>query len=192
MIKLSNGRRQKYVSTLILFSMCRTDERHSRSNRKMDGSSGRTQVVFVIPRCSGYRWKKQLNSSVKFSQDFQRSLFSKRTSKTWREGTSCPRSSKTGSSSCQCSMTLSGRRMLRTSFRMPKKVKNYAMIFSQGYWTFLSPATEEKWYGDSHDQKGQWSHAANKMVQRFKETGHFIFKCKYQCPESWNREAEKR
>ena len=27
----------------------------TRSNRIMEGSSGRTQVVFVLPRCSGYR-----------------------------------------------------------------------------------------------------------------------------------------
>ena len=29
---------------------CRTDERHSRIDRKMDRSSGRTQVVSVSPR----------------------------------------------------------------------------------------------------------------------------------------------
>ena len=28
-----------------------------RSNRKMEQSSGRTQVVFVLPRCSGNRWR---------------------------------------------------------------------------------------------------------------------------------------
>ena len=29
----------------------------TRSNRTMERSSGRTQVVFVLPRCSGYRWR---------------------------------------------------------------------------------------------------------------------------------------
>ena len=38
-------------------SLCWTDERHSRCNRKMERSSGRTQIVFVLPRCSWYRWR---------------------------------------------------------------------------------------------------------------------------------------
>ena len=57
-----------------------------------------------------------------------------------------------------------------------EKVRNYAMKFLQGHWTFLGPGSEEGWYGDSHDQKGQWDRTANKMVQRFKETGHPVFK----------------
>ena len=52
----------------------------------------------------------------------------------------------------------------------------YAMKFLQGHWTILGPGSEPKWYGDSHDQKGQWNCTANKMVQRFKETGHPVFK----------------
>ena len=35
---------------------------------------------------------------------------------------------------------------------------------------------EERWYGDSHDQKSQWERTVKKMVQRFKETGHLAFK----------------
>ena len=54
-----------------------------------------------------------------------------------------------------------------------EKVKNYAMKFSQGHWTFLGPGSEGKWYGDS--QGGQWDRTANNMVQRFFETGHLIF-----------------
>ena len=58
-----------------------------------------------------------------------------------------------------------------------EKVKNYAMRFSEGYWTFLGPGSEEKRYGSSnHAQKGQWNCVAAKMVQRFKETGHPEFK----------------
>ena len=34
-----------------------------------------------------------------------------------------------------------------------EEVKNYAMKFLPGHWTFLGPSSEEKWYGDSHDQK---------------------------------------
>ena len=54
-----------------------------------------------------------------------------------------------------------------------EKVKNYAMRFSEGHWTFLGPRSEEKWYVSSnHAQKEQWNWTANKMVQRFIETGH--------------------
>ena len=57
-----------------------------------------------------------------------------------------------------------------------EEVRNYAMKYLQGHWTFLGPGSDEKWYGDSHDQKRQWNCTANKMVQQFKETGHPVFK----------------
>ena len=58
-----------------------------------------------------------------------------------------------------------------------EKVQIYAMRFSQGHWTFLGPESEEKWYGSSsHAQFGQCTCTAAKMVQRFKETGHPVFK----------------
>ena len=58
-----------------------------------------------------------------------------------------------------------------------EKVKIYAMEFLQGRWIFLGPGWEEKWYGSSsYAQKGEPDSTANKMVQRFKETGHLVFK----------------
>ena len=58
-----------------------------------------------------------------------------------------------------------------------EKIKNYAMKFSQGCWTSSGPGSEEKWYGNSsYDKKGEWNCTANKMVQRFTETGHPVFK----------------
>ena len=51
-------------------SLCWTDERHSRCNRKMDRSSGRTQVVFVLPRCSWYRWRSNWLRVHKFPRIF--------------------------------------------------------------------------------------------------------------------------
>ena len=57
-----------------------------------------------------------------------------------------------------------------------EEVRTYAMRFLQGHGTFLGPGSEEKWYGDSKHQKGQWNCTANKMVQRFRETGHPVFK----------------
>ena len=65
--------------------------------------------------------EKQFNSSGKNSKDFHNCLFFKKSKKTWRNGRSSQRSSQTGSSSCQCSMTLSGTRMMRLVFRMPHK-----------------------------------------------------------------------
>ena len=64
--------------------------------------------------------EKQFNSSGKKSKDFHNCLFFKKSNKTSRNGSS-QRSSQTGSSSYQCSMTLSGTRMMRIVFRMPKK-----------------------------------------------------------------------
>ena len=40
-----------------VLGVCWTDERQSRSDRKMDRTSGRTQLVFVLPKCSGNRWR---------------------------------------------------------------------------------------------------------------------------------------
>ena len=36
-----------------------------------------------------------------------------------------------------------------------EEVRNYAMKYLQGHWTFLGPGSDEKWHGDSHDQKRQ-------------------------------------
>ena len=90
--------------------------------------------------------------------------------------TSCQKTSRTGSSSCQCSTTLSGKRMMKKNISNAEEVRNYAMKYLQGHWTFLGPGSDEKWHGDSHDQKRQWNCTANKMVQQFKETGHPVFK----------------
>ena len=57
-----------------------------------------------------------------------------------------------------------------------EKVKNYEMKFLARTWDISGSWVEQKWYGSSsHVQKGDWDSAANKMVQRFKETGHLVF-----------------
>ena len=48
-----------------------------------------------------------------FFQDFHRCPFFKKSKKIWRERTPSPKSSRTRSSSCQCSTTLSGKQMMR-------------------------------------------------------------------------------
>ena len=56
-------------------------------------------------------------------------------------------------------------------------VKNYAERISRGHWTFLGPADEKKWYGTlSYTPEGKWDSITTQMVERFKETGHPVFK----------------
>ena len=58
-----------------------------------------------------------------------------------------------------------------------EQVKDYAMRFLQGHWTFLGPGSEKKWYGESsYPLNEDWDSTANKMFQRFRETGHPVFK----------------
>ena len=103
--------------------------------------------------------EKLLNSSGIISQDVQ---FLKKSNKTWRSGKSSQRSSQTGSSSCQCSMTFEWKKNDENCISNAEKVKNYIMRFSEGHWTFLG-------------QKGQWNCTAANMMQRFKETCHLVF-----------------
>ena len=53
-----------------------------------------------------------------------------------------------------------------------EKDKNYAMIFSQGHWTFLGLGSSSY----AQKKKEEWDSLANNMTQRFKETGHLVFK----------------
>ena len=71
-----------------------------------------------------------------------------------------------------------------------EQVKNYAKRCSRGHWTFLGPGDEKKWYGTlSYTPEGKWDPIATQMVERFKETGHPVFKS-IKCFESWNSEKE--
>ena len=80
--------------------------------------------------------------------DFRHCKFFKRSTKSWRERTFNPKSSRTRSSSCQCSMTLSGQKRKNDEnciFNV-EKFKNYAVKFMQKHWAFLGPVSDEKWY----------------------------------------------
>ena len=60
-----------------------------------------------------------------------------------------------------------------------ERIKNYAKRFSQGQWTFLGPADEQKWYGTlPYTPEGKWDslQPLKIMVERFKDTGHPVFK----------------
>ena len=59
---LANDQANKWVKAKVCVYadsvfLCWTDETHSRSHKKMRKSSGKNQVTFVLPRCSGYRWR---------------------------------------------------------------------------------------------------------------------------------------
>ena len=55
-------------------SVCGTDERHSRSSRKMGRTSGRTQVVFILPRCSGYRFFMSMFNDIVWNTNDENSV----------------------------------------------------------------------------------------------------------------------
>ena len=56
-------------------------------------------------------------------------------------------------------------------------VKDHAKRFSQGHWTLLGLGDEKKWHGTLPDTpEGKWNSTANLMVERFKDTGHPVFK----------------
>ena len=57
----------------------------------------------------------------KIFQDFRHYHFFARSRTTWRQRPSSQKTSRTGSSSCQCSTTLCGKRKMRIPFRKPKK-----------------------------------------------------------------------
>ena len=118
-----------------------------------------------------------MNSCGHFSQDFRHRLFFARPRTTWKQRTSSQKTSRTGSSSCQYSLNIAWKKNDENCISTAEEVRNYAMKILQGHWTFLGPGSEEKWYGSAnHDQKGTGIAQANKMVQRFKETGHLVFK----------------
>ena len=104
-----------------------------------------------------------------------------------------PSGRRTGSSSCQCSTTSIGQRkeMMRFVCRMQKKVKDYALRFLQGHWTFLGPGKERKWYGESsYPPNGESDSTAIKKGTAIQRNWPSRFE-KHQCFESLNPEEEE-
>ena len=87
---------------------------------------------------------------------FRDCLFFTRFSETSRRRTPNQRTSRTRSSSCQCSMTLCGKQMMRIAFLTLEKVKDYAKKILPGHWTFLGPGSEKRWYGLSSKVPALW------------------------------------
>ena len=93
-------------------SVCGTDDGQSRSDGNTERSSGRTQVVFVSPRCSGKQMEKQFNSSGIISQVFHHCLLQKDLMRmNFQPGEFNGRIILS-----QCSMTLFGKRMMIICF----------------------------------------------------------------------------
>ena len=151
---------------------------------------GRTQVVFGLTKMQWESMEKQLNSSRKISQDFHHCLFFKRSRKTWRKRTSSPKSSRTRSYLCQCSMTLIGK-MMRNVVQMPRKSRITRSNFRKDIghsWVQGRKISGLEVLLRIKKEKGFCSQQDDVAIQRNWSS------CvqKFQCFESWNFETEER
>ena len=59
-------------------------------------------------------------------------------------------------------------------FRNSQRIREEILA---GHWTFPGPGDEKKWYGTLlYTPEGKWDSTATQMVERFKDTGHPVFK----------------
>ena len=168
MIKQSSGRRQKYVSALIPFFV---SDRWKIFQEQQKDCKAKLNISRCIPRTKT-RWgstENRLNSSGTFSQDFRHYLFFARSRTTWSRRTS-------------------SRRLQGPDHLHVEEVKNYAVEFLPGHWTFLGPGSEEQWYGDSHDQKDIGIAPPTRWNTHSKETDHSVFKS----TSAWSRRILKQ
>ena len=93
--------------------------------------------------------EKQLNSSGKISQDFHHCLFFKRSKKDLARKNIQPEEFKDRIIFMSMFNDIDRKKNDENCISNAERVKNYAMKFSQGRWTFLGPGSEEKWYGSS-------------------------------------------
>ena len=110
-IKRSNGRKQKLVSTLIPFYVLVWWNRVQSSRKKMEKPSWGSQYVSSYQDVVGID-----GEAIKFEMQI-----SQKPRKCWKRRPSKERTSKTGSSSCQCSMTFCGKQMMRIASRTLRK-----------------------------------------------------------------------
>ena len=92
--------------------------------------------------------------------------------------------SKTGSSSCQCTTTLTGeqKETKKDVNTIHKTVANYARRFTRGHWSFLGPGSEEKWYGTYTDKPdGSRDQTAKNMMANFSGSGQPKFRASSAC-----------
>ena len=163
-IKRSNGRRQKFASTLTPFYVL-VGWNRVQEEQKEDGTA-KLKISGCIHHIK-MLWEsmeKQLNSSGQFSKDFELCLFFKRSRKTLQEKNIQPENFEDRI----IFMSMFNDILLKTDdehcISNAEKVKNYEKKFLPGHWTLPGPGSEKRWCGESHDQQGQWDRTANKMV----------------------------
>ena len=145
MIKQSNGRKRS-MCVRWLRSLCRTSKRYARSSTKMERPRWRSQDVFVLPRCCGNpRWSCWIRV-VKMFPGFSSSSVLREIQQDLEEKNIQPEDFKDQIISCQSSMTLSWKRMMKMYFECRRSQELRHEIHAR---RFLGPGSEEKWYGKS-------------------------------------------
>ena len=87
--------------------------------------------------------------------------------------------SKTGSSSCQCTTTFAwGEKGNTERFEYNSQtVAEYPRQFPRWHWSFLDPGSEKKWYGTYTDKPdGSWDRMAEEMMLNFSDSDHLMFR----------------
>ena len=87
-------------------------------------------------------------------------------------------SSKTGSTSCQCTTTLYGEnKETQKSGGKSVTVANYARRFPLGRWSFLGPGLEKNWFGTYSDKPdGDRNKTVEQIMLNFAESSHPILR----------------
>ena len=69
----------------------------------------------------------------------------------------------------------------------PKVVTILARRFGIGYWSFIGPGSEKKWYSmEKNSPQGACNHIKDEMLLEFEESGHPISAQRLHCPGvSW-------
>ena len=121
-----------------------------------------------------------MSSSGIFSQDLCRWRSSRKSRKTCKIKTLNLKLLKIESSSRRCSMIWisNGQReeIQNNVFQILNKLRTTRRN-SRRHWTFLGPGSEKKWYGTlSEKLEGKLDSTATRLVKRFKESGHPVFK----------------
>ena len=60
--------------------------------------------------------------------------------------------------------------------RNAESVKSLARRFGIGQWSFIGPGSEKKWYSSENSPQGAWDNIAEKMLLKFAESGHPVFR----------------
>ena len=142
MIKCFSGQKQKYVSTqtpYFVWGRCGLKEMQLQDGKVKCKNS---KCPFLVENC----WEsmeKQLNSTGIFSQDSRHCRFFRKSQMICKNGR---KNSQIGSSSCQCSTTLTGQRKetMTFAFRIQQTSGHPRRNSRKDTWTFLCPGDEKK------------------------------------------------